>query len=175
MKIKKIKTFISLNLLICAFFSLCACSINSKKSTINIDVNYLGQYIKDNIVFKDNLQNIDDQDILKKLYPKIDLNYISEFCVYTSASGATAEEIAIFKLKDLKYIDDIKQIIKTRINNQISNFENYIPEEVYKIKNSVINENEDKNIITYISCDTPNDIENVLKNFYNKNSEQHNQ
>ena len=172
MKIKKFKTFISLNLLICIFFSLCACGTKPKTNTSNIDVNNLGQYIKNNIVFKDSLQNIDDQDILKKLYPKIDLNYISEFCVYTSASGATAEERAIFKLKDLKYIDDMKQIIKTRINNQISNFENYIPEEVYKIKNSVINE--DENIITYVSCDTPNDIENVLKKFYNKNSEQQN-
>ncbi|MBP0979428.1 MAG: DUF4358 domain-containing protein [Oscillospiraceae bacterium] len=171
-KFKKNKIFKISSLLLTSVLmtSVSGCNKNQSESSeaIDLSTSYISNYIKNNVVFKDDLQKIDDEEILQKLYPGIDISYISEFSVSTSASGATAEELSIFKLNNKAYIDDIKQIINNRIAEQKSNFENYIPEEVYKIENSVINENKDENIVAYISCDTPDDIEILFEKLYNK-------
>lgn len=159
---KKCKILVMINLLILILVTFSSCKSNK---SIDLSTDSVANYIKDNIVFKDELQKIEDIAILKKLYPTINTHYISEFSVYTSASGATAEELSIFKLNDSAYNDDIKHVIKLRASEQINNFKNYVPEEVFKIKNSVINENQ--NIVTYVSCDTPDDIDILLKKLYN--------
>lgn len=171
-KLKKNKILKITGLFITSGLIINICGCNKKQvdtsEVIDLSASYISNYIKDNIVFKDELQKIDDEELLQKIYPGLDTSYISEFSVNTSASGATAEEISVFKLKNKAYIDDIKQVIKSRVEEQKSNFENYIPEEVFKIENSVINENSQENIVTYISCDTPDDIDILLKKLYNK-------
>lgn len=166
-KIKKYKLLLSINIIISIFITLTGCKSNPQSNLSQLSTDYIANFIKDNVIFKDDLQKIDDKDILQTIYPNIVTNQIDEFSVYTSASGATAEELAIFKLNKNSDIDDFKQVLKNRINNQIANFENYIPEEVYKIKNSIINDYE--NIVIFVSCDTPSDVEISLEKLYNNN------
>ena len=164
---KIFKNLIIINLLISVLlcFSSCSCSLPFKKNDeIDILTSDIADEIKNKIVFKDELQEIDDMDMLQNIYTEINPDYISEFSVYISSSGATAEESAVFKINDLTYSDDIKQIFVKRRTEQISSFENYIPEEVYKLENSVINET--KNIFTFVACDTPDDVEILLKKLY---------
>ena len=162
---KIFKKLIIINLLVSVLLCFSSWSLPFKKNDeIDISTSDIADEIKNKIVFKDELQEIDDMDILQNIYTEINPDYISEFSVYTSASGATAEEIAVFKINDLTYSDDIKEIFVQRKTDQISSFENYIPEEVYKLENSVINET--KNIFTFVACDTPDDVENLLKKLY---------
>lgn len=161
------KIFFVFFFLISSLSYLVACSFQ-KSINASPALNDIANYLKDNIVFKDDLQKIEDSDILKNLYSNLNIDNISDFVLYTSASGATSEEIAIFKLKDPKHLDNVSSAIKKRIDDQINNFENYLPEEVYKLNSCVIN-NFNDSIITFVSCDTPNDVDLLLKKFYNNN------
>ena len=58
--------------------------------------------------------------------------------VYTAATGSTAEEIAVVKRSDKKDISDVEEAMKTRIDKKKKQFENYVPEEMYKLENAVI-------------------------------------
>lgn len=142
------------------------CTLNNQANINDLTTETIASTIKKDIVFKDELQNIDDKNMLQKIYSDINFNDVTDFTVLISASGATAEEIAVFKVKNNAYINNIKQSIENHISNQINNFENYVPEEIYKIKNSIVSEN--KNIIVYIACDTPADVETSLEKLYNE-------
>lgn len=161
---KKFGAILSLMMLV--VMSGCKASENGGESDFSAD--QISEQFKTNIVFKDDLQKIDDESLLKNLYPQIDLDYISDYSVYISASGATAEEIAVFKLKDKIYGDDIQKLIEDRIEKQKSNFENYVPEEIYKLNNSIADYNEEQKLAIYVSCDTPDDVEFLLKKLYTK-------
>ncbi len=160
------KKLILLTIAVTALLAFCSCGSSKNTQLSDLSSDYISDYLKTNVVFKDNLQKIDDNDLLKNLYSQIDLNYISEYSVYVSASGATAEEIAVFKLKDNIYSDDINKIVADRVQKQVSNFENYVPEEVYKLNNSIVDYNNDRNMFVYVSCDTPDDVEILLKKIY---------
>ena len=159
----KLQTFI---ITLFALIAITMCSGCKKSNTVDLTTKSIATTIKQDIVFKDELQNIDDKNILQKIYPDMNFDYITDFTVFTSSSGATAEEIAVFKLKNNTYMSSVKQSIENHINDQITNFENYVPEEIYKIKNSVMNIN--NNIILYVACDTPMDVETLLEKLYNK-------
>lgn len=71
----------------------------------------------------------------------IDENAVDSYLIYTSASGATAEEFAIFKAKDASGVEAIKTMLDQRVEDLGKRFEQYIPAEMAKVQNARITEN----------------------------------
>ena len=71
-------------------------------------------------------------------YYDIDLKKLEDFSIYIEGSGGYADEVAIFKVKDNKDIEDIKASINDRIKNRLKDFDGYNSEELVKIKNNLV-------------------------------------
>lgn len=67
----------------------------------------------------------------------IDASKLSEAQVYCS-TGATAEEIALFKAVDEAAAKEIKAACEARIESQKESYESYVPEEVPKLEKAII-------------------------------------
>lgn len=76
--------------------------------------------------------------IIEKYY---DLSLAEEYIVYQEATGAFAEEVAIFKAKTDEDVAKIKALFETRTSDQRTRYESYVPSEVFKINNAVITVN----------------------------------
>ena len=96
--------------------------------------------------------NLGDEDRLKKLYD-IDKDDLEDFLLYTPRANIQANEIAILKVKDTNKIDDIKDKISARVENQATNFKDYLPDEYFLIEKHVL-KTKDNYILFIISEDT---------------------
>lgn len=123
-------------------------NLNTDKD-INIDIQKLGEELANSQIFEDSLSII-DKDIAIKKY-SLDNKKINDMIAY-EGSGATAEEIIIIKLNNKNNKTEIKEIIKTKIQERKSDFENYLPKEVFKLDNYIL-ESKGNYIILCISND----------------------
>lgn len=73
-------------------------------------------------------------------YYNLDLELLEEYSVYIDGSGGFADELAIFKVKNEKDIETVKQSIQSRLEDRKKVFESYSPEEFDKLQNCVIKE-----------------------------------
>lgn len=89
----------------------------------------------DSGAFTDTLTKCDN-DKVATLY-SVDADTLAEYEVYIG-TGATAEEIAIFRVKDSKDLDAVKTACETRIEDQKKACENYLPDEMPKLNSPVI-------------------------------------
>lgn len=65
---------------------------------------------------------------------------VTDYAVYISGSGATAEEIAVIKSSDLK---TARATVDERVEDLIFRFESYVPGEMEKLNDPVIAEKGD--------------------------------
>lgn len=96
-----------------------------------IDTEGLGKTLLKEISFKDNMGAIDDEVAL--LQYNITKDQVEDVVMYLS-TGASAEEIAIFKVKD----DSIKQVqsaVEKRVEEKKISFKDYNPNELPKLEN----------------------------------------
>ena len=103
------------------------------------------------LTFKDEM-TAGNEAMLKMLF-EIDEADIEAFKIYES-SGATAEEIAVFKAKDEKAADRIYQAMQKRVEEQKTAFENYQPAEMKKLQDPLIKK-QDVMVVLCVSDDTP--------------------
>lgn len=78
-----------------------------------------------------------DYPKLKKLYG-ISRAEIEDFVLYRAPSNIKADEIAIIKVKDPKYLEGVKEKILKRADRQATSFRGYVPEEYYLIQKKII-------------------------------------
>lgn len=130
---------------------------NNKKE-ITIDINKLADDITQNTQFTDELIKIDDETITK-LY---NINNANSQVVYIS-SGATAEEIAIFDFENEDECKIALEKAKQRIENQKNSFKNYMPKEMEKLENAII-ENKNHYLIVCVT-DNQEGVEEILKKY----------
>ncbi|GMQ62488.1 DUF4358 domain-containing protein [Vallitalea maricola] len=112
-------------------FTLVGCG--GKDKDITIDISALAGDLTSKIEFQDDLTKIEGNSV-ESIY-QIDYAVSSE--VYVS-SGATAEEVAVFELKDEKEADNAYKAAEERIDAQKQAFESYVPEEMEKLDNAVV-------------------------------------
>ena len=112
---------------------LSGCSGGSDKA---IDADALYAALK-KLEFKDELINMDMAAIENYYFFKDD-SVIEKALVCKSASGATAEEIAVITVKDKKDVEAVKAAVEMRVDDLAFNFENYVPAEMKKINDAVI-------------------------------------
>lgn len=106
--------------------------------------------------FKDNLAEVDTTMALTRLY-SLDPEQIEESMFYTN-SQATAEEIAVIKVKSEDYVQTVKDAYETRIADQKTACESYLPDEMPKLEAAVIYEN-GKYVVLCVSNDSDKALE----------------
>lgn len=100
-----------------------------------------------------------DNDKLQKLYD-IDDDKLEDFVLYTAPTNIEADEILILKVKDEKDLNNIKDKISKRVEEQSDSFKDYLPDEYYLIEKHILKEH-DKYIIFVIS-EHSEEIENIF-------------
>lgn len=129
----KVTLLTLLLLLIFAVGSLYGCS--SKKSTKNPSIDEILAKVKGATDISQ-MPEIDGEK-LKMLYD-IDAADLEGFKVYIAPSNIKADELAIIKVKDQKKVDEIKNKVAKRVENQGASFKDYLPEEYSLIQNHVL-------------------------------------
>lgn len=127
---KKLKKTVALMFILAAVAALAACG---GKGDSQIDAQALANELMEKVDFVDEL-NLISSEMVPKLYG---IDNAQEAYVYMG-SGATAEEVAVFKFADEQAAKDGLAKAEQRIASQKDSFANYIPEEVARLDNAVI-------------------------------------
>lgn len=88
---------------------------------------------------------------------------VSEMKVYMSSSGATSEELAIFKCKDAQTAELVKKACEKRIEDLNEKFEDYIPGELVRIENAIIKERD--GFVMFVCADSPASAEEKFEDY----------
>ena len=139
------KKLVSAFLLLSLFAVLCSCSNNSSKNLATADV---ATAINDSASFSE-LIALTDENIARRYYG-IDLEAIEEYEVLVCSSGALADEIAVFKMKEKDDVEDMLDVVRDRKQELYDSFVDYVPDEINKIENAVIGSN--GNYVYFIVC-----------------------
>lgn len=108
----------------------------SKKADFEVDE--LGDALNTQITYKDELGQLDLQTAA--MFINISGIDIVDGVVY-EGSGATAEEIVVFKCASDEEAAKAKAVLEERVEEQIESFTDYVPEELTKLNAAVIRVN----------------------------------
>ena len=122
------------------------------------DVLKISQEILANITFRDTLSEINPR-VLVGTYG-IDESIIQNAAGF-AGGGATAEEIAVFELKNPNDAKKVKNKIYSYIDSKKKSFESYIPEEMPKLKRPFVYT--DKNLVIVCIADSYGGLEAKIK------------
>lgn len=110
-------------------------TFDKQDKNIEINIEELGVQIVESGAFQDDLAIVDSTMIMK------DYNFsndeIKQLFSY-QGTGATSEGVIILQVNDKEQINMIEDKIKIRINEKIQAFEGYLPKEVFKLENNVL-------------------------------------
>lgn len=124
-----------IGLLITVLLSLTVrCSQKKESETKDFDVQKLADQLLEDLALTFLAKA--EESIVFNLYP-LEKDAIDAYAVYVS-SGATTEEIAIFKASDEDKTKDMMTSIQTRISDQKESFSTYRPEELPRLEDSVL-------------------------------------
>ena len=77
--------------------------------------------------------------------------------------GALADEVSVWRVKDEKDAETVKEAAETRVENQKVSFKDYVPAEMPKLEKAVITVNGDT-VILCVSSD-PDKAKEVIASF----------
>lgn len=87
---------------------------------------------------------------------------VEDYVVYVSGSGATANEFAIFKVKNNDAATAVKKALATRAESLVTSFENYVPDELERIKNKLILQKGD--YVLFAITTANDDVQDIFNN-----------
>lgn len=156
------KKYVGIIVIIAIFAILIVCTIvrRNLNDDIQINVDELADRIASSSSFEDELAKIDDE-LAIELYG-FEANGIEEIVSY-QGSGASSEEILVLKVKDVNDINNAKEKIETRLKEKEEAFASYLPKEVSKIQNHILEEK--GNYIILCICNDYNTVNKVIKDF----------
>ncbi len=129
------KKRLTIALLLITLLSLTvSCSQKKEPKTKDFDVQKLADQLLEDLAL-DSLVKA-EESIIFNLYP-LEKDDIDTYVVYVS-SGATTEEIALFKASDEDKAKDVMASIQTRISDQKESYSTYRPEELTRLDDSVL-------------------------------------
>lgn len=139
-------------LIILCVFTLTSCSSTTstsvsyqQESEAEIEARQLVSILNMNL---DSMSKVKDR-VVKGMVLNGDTNVSSDFCLYRSNEEGNYDTVGVFFTKDMEtlktYVEDYLSALKSEVNK------NY-PEEVFKISNAII-ENNDDSLIFIISTD----------------------
>lgn len=121
-----------IGILILVVAGLCACG--GKKEVV-LDISELADALQSGIAFEDQMNRV-DLPVFYALY-NLSENEVGD-AVMIGSTGATAEEIAVIQAASPEMVDKINTAVLERIEFQKSGFENYVPKELEKLSDPVI-------------------------------------
>ena len=130
------KKLLSFALALMSVLCLCSCNKEEGKTPATADV---AAIISDSAEFTELIALTDDN--IGPRYYGIDLEAIEEYEVLVCSSGALADEVAVFKMKDREDVEDMLDVVRDRKQDLYDRFVDYVPEEINKINNAVIGSN----------------------------------
>lgn len=93
-------------------------------------------------------------------YIDYDMENVESFSMYICGSGAFADEVGVFELKDESSADSLIEVLEARKETKYNDFKDYVPDECDKIENAVI-KNTGKYVLFAVTPD--NDLaENIF-------------
>lgn len=141
-------------------FTACGNNITNKNTGTKLEET-LGQKLLDEVKFKDKLEPVDEKAI-ENLYGITKEQYTAAK-VYMS-TGATAEEIAVFRVDADDKAATIEDALKARVEDQKSIMKDYLPNEMTKLDNAII-KSKDHYVILCITDDVKNAQKIIDKSF----------
>ena len=117
--------------LLAAIFAGCS----GKPTNISYDVDTLSQKIREGGSFSDLLSPV-DKKMAGSLYG-FDSEKVTE-CALLCSTGATPEEVGIFKCTDEEYAKELLSLAQARVKTQKSTYESYAPGEIPKLDDSLV-------------------------------------
>lgn len=105
-------------------------------SSKELDISAFASAAVEKVDFGDELLSV-PENMLSDYYvlPK---DKVSASAVYVSGTGATASELAVFKCKDADAAKAVKAAVETRIAEQTASYENYRPDEKFRLENAFV-------------------------------------
>ncbi len=94
------------------------------------------------------------------VYYDIDADELKEFSAYVCGSGAMPDEFGIFVANDADDASDIKEDLEERIEKQRSTYQDYTPDEMYKIEDSFVEVS--GNTVIYAVCADNSTAKSIL-------------
>ena len=128
---KKIVIMLLAALLLAA--ALCGCGGGKNAKTIDLDA--LGAELAQSEVFTDTMSQ-PAEGIAARIYGFEEADV--KKCVLYTGTGATAEEIFLVETSGEKSVSALKGACESRIANQKTAFQNYVPEELVKLDDAVL-------------------------------------
>ena len=153
------KKKLSLLIVITVIFALCSCGKTNSTKKIE-DIDGLALKLSQELEFDDEIELSDDEFTLSKY--GIDTSKINDVARY-AGSGATADEIAVFKCADSDCVEEVQNAVKSRIEYLYDGYSDYDPAEVPKINSSVILINGD--VIVFVICKNADKAEEIVNGF----------
>ncbi len=124
-----------ISLILASVLLLTACS--SGEASVEIDIAATAEQMKSETVLLGELIEMSEVNVEELLYTDYDAEVVAEYIVYSCASKATAEEIAIFKAVEGE-TDAVKAILEQRVLDLSNEYRDYIPVEMPKLENAYI-------------------------------------
>lgn len=126
------KRWVLIGILVLGIVCLCACG---GEKEIVLDMNQLAEELHSGITFEDQMSSV-ELPVFYALYNLTEEEV--KDAVMVGSTGATAEEIAVIEAASPEMVDKVKEAVLERVEFQKSGFENYVPKELEKLSNPVI-------------------------------------
>lgn len=97
-------------------------------------------------------------------YYDLDTGILDGMSVYIDGSGGFADELAVFKVKDKKDAEAVKESIGKRLEERKELFRDYNPDEFAKLENSTVIVKE--SYIFFVVSDDNSTSEQVFEDFF---------
>jgi succinylglutamate desuccinylase len=143
---------------VCLAVSLLLAGTGCSGADKTMDMDGFCSKVFETVKYDDELVRASDRTA-QQLY---DLSFdgLEEYEIYVSGTLATANELTVMKLANADAVAAARKSIESRISDQTSNYENYRPDELFRIKNAIIVEKGN-----YILFSVSEDNETVKKLF----------
>lgn len=136
------------------FITLTGCG--SSKKTLDLDA--FSKDVLSKGSFNDELILLSDKVVSD--YYDLSFDGLDAYRVYVSSTSATSSEFVVFKCSGEAALKAAKAAVEARISDQISNYENYRPDEKFRLDNALIETN--GNYLLFVVSDNNTTIQNLF-------------
>lgn len=100
---------------------------------------------------------------LPDYFTDLNTDDIVDSSYYLCASGAYPDEIAVFEFKSAEAAEKGLEAVKTRLKDQISVYESYTPDEMYKLEGAITEVK--GNYVYYLVCSDNSKAQDIVTKF----------
>ncbi len=120
--------------LCCLMLLMILIGCGSSKKVLDMDT--FSENVLAEGVFNDELLLLNNNSVND--YYDLTFEGLEEYRVYISATAATSSEFALFKCSSDAALKSAKATVESRIADQITSYENYRPDEKFRLDNALV-------------------------------------